>query len=118
MKLSLLEDNCVADDKRGYPVYLTSEVEFESFGEVVEILQKHHIAIGSFKDNYRKGADWVSSDFLAVDFDDGIKSEVIHQQLTTLAINHLIIASKNHRKDKGDGKGIVERFHVFIPFSQ
>lgn len=118
MKLSLLNEKCVAYDKGGYPVFIDGEAEFDKLSEVIETLQTWHIAISSFSDNYRKGTNWVSTDMLAVDFDDGVKAVDIHAQLMSLGLNHLIIASKNHLKDKNDGKGIVERYHVFIPFNR
>lgn len=59
-------------------------------------------------------------DWLIFDFDDGTPSARIHAVLSGdnyrgWQLNHLIAGSKNHLRDKGDGRGPVERFHIFLP---
>lgn len=119
MKISLLNDDCVNDNKGGCPVYINIEATFDTLHDLANIVQEYHIAIASYNDNaYRCGNNWISNDFMAFDFDDGKNSAAsINQQLQTQSLNHVIIASKNHLKDKNDDKGVIERFHVFIPFS-
>ena len=46
-----------------------------------------------------------------------LKASDIVSKLSKFSYRYIILASKNHNRDKGDGNGIIERFHVFIPVS-
>jgi hypothetical protein len=50
--------------------------------------------------------------FLSYDFDNGVASKDIHK--LAWDYNHVVLASTNHLVDKQDGKGVQERFHLFI----
>jgi len=77
----------------------------------------HHIAPATFRDNLKTLSHFEQTELLCFDFDSGKhKSEDIHKTLGEL--NHVILASKNHLKDKNDGKGIIERYHVFVPVDE
>lgn len=118
IRFSILNDKYINDDKAGSPVYIEAEAMADNLSDMINGLQSYHIAVALFRHGYRCGKDWLSNDFLALDFDNGTLSKDIHYKLCELDINHLIMASKNHLKDKNDGLGIVERFHVFIPFDR
>lgn len=119
MKISILDETYIKPDKGGYPVYIKGVIDINSLEELAFVCQSEHIAISTFDNNYRCGDNWISSDFLSIDFDDGKVSALeLHEFLKFIKLNHVIIASKNHLKDKGDGAGVIERFHVFIPFSK
>jgi hypothetical protein len=73
-----------------------------------------------FNDNLRRKSSLLSTDWLVYDFDDGTPSARIHQifggdNYRGWRLNHLIAGSKNHLRDKGDGRGSIERFHIIIP---
>jgi len=81
-------------------------------------LTSSHIAIGRYQNNRRKKEFLQTVHFLCYDFDDGTQSSVVHSILANrrgCPTNHVIAGSMNHLRDKGDGKGKIERFHVFIP---
>lgn len=116
MKMSVLQDKCVNADKGGTPVYIEAEMEFATLDELIPYLKRHHVAISIFDPGYRCGKNWKSLDVFTADIDNGETSAEIHTQLVLLKLTHLIMASTNHLKDKGDG--VRERFHVFIPLSK
>ena len=118
MIVSVLEDRCVGNDKGGFPVHIKQIWDCDNLIELSEICCSNHITIARFNNFYRHSNNWISNDYLAVDFDDGTLYDDIHNQLVKRSINHLILASKNHERDKGDGNGILQRFHVFMPFNE
>lgn len=117
MKVSILDPACVDDNKGGFPVHIIAEAVVDTLAELSPILIEHHISIASFRSTRRRGSDWVENDFFAVDFDDGQTAKSIHEFLIDKNLNHLIMASKNHQRPKGD-RPPIDRFHVFIPFDQ
>lgn len=117
MKISVLNPHRIDQHKGGVPCLIEYELWFDTLAELSEILIAHHICVASFSRNWRRGEYWESNDFFSADFDDGTEAETIHRFLVNKNINHLIMASKNHQKDKGDGR-VVDRFHVFIPFNR
>jgi hypothetical protein len=100
--------------KGGTLGYVDAVITLDSFEELGEACQKYHVAVSTFKDGRRKGTHFECSDFIAFDFDDGTTSQKIHEDCVRKNWCHIIMASKNHLRDKNDGKGIVERFHLFL----
>ena len=138
MKISIISDENVLPDKTLASNEVSAVQEIESLSDLSEIGLEFHITPATFH-NIEYKQEWIKTDwhkqfigqtgywkqlpnfeqiqFLCFDFDKGdITSQQIHNRLKH--INHLILGSKNHMKDKGDGKGIVERFHVFIPLDE
>lgn len=83
---------------------------------ISEACQKYHVAVSKFKDGRRNGQHFECSDFMAFDFDDETTSQKIHEDCVRKNWRHIIMASKNHLRDKEDGKGIRERFHLFLMY--
>ena len=119
MRLSLLDADYISNDKGGAPVYISEVVECADLHDLAAYCLAYPIAISVFENNYRKGDNWNGSDMVAFDFDDGKTTWLeVSNVLKKENVNHCVIASTNHLKDKGDGKGIIERFHLFIPFNE
>ncbi len=115
MKISLIYPDRVSESKGGFLSHVDDVAEFDTLDEFAEIALGTHIAPGVFIENRKKQDCLQGIQFLCFDFDDGtITAEEVHNQLMH-KVNHVILGSKNHLKDKGDGRGIIERFHVFIP---
>ena len=118
MKCSLIANLLVNDSKSGNLAFVSGRLDFSTLEEFANIAIRAHIAPAVFRDNKRDGLNFISTDFLSFDFDNGIQTaDAVHNQLCGRLLNHALIASKNHLKDKGDGRGIIQRFHVFIPLS-
>lgn len=81
---------------------------------------QYDLAPAVFRDGLKTKANLTATDWVIYDFDDGTPSARIHQILSgdnyrAWRLNHLLAGSKNHLRDKGDGRGKIERFHIFIP---
>jgi hypothetical protein len=119
VRLSLLNADYISKDKGGAPVYISEVVECGDLHDLAAYCLAYPIAISVFENNYRKGDNWYCADVMAFDFDDGKTTWVaISNALKNENLNHCIIASTNHLIDKDDGNGVIERFHVFIPFKK
>jgi hypothetical protein len=115
MKISVIFPDRVDESKGGFLSHVDDTAELNDLSEFAETGTILHIAPGIFKDNIKRQDHLEQIEFICFDFDDGkISSEEIHKQLI-YNINHVILASKNWNIDKKDGKGPIERFHLFIP---
>lgn len=117
MNVSILDPKPITENKAGQPVYISNVAEFADCYDLGLIACHNHIAFGIYLPAYRHGDNWQYADFAGFDFDSGQSAQVIHEQLRSENINHVIVSSKNHLRDKEDGRGIIERFHVLIPFN-
>jgi hypothetical protein len=118
--LSLIYDHNVVG--KIPPAEVDGIIEEVTMCDMAEILIKYHIAPGVFKNYYKTKANLLTIDWLCYDFDSGVGSFDIKQILSGENVsgnrfNFIIAGSMNHLKDKGDGNGIRERFHVFIPLN-
>ena len=118
MNCSVIYDSRVRPDKGGWIGQCDEEVTEATLDEIARVMLACHSAPAIFKDHKRNKSSLISIDYLCFDFDEGSLSKVIREDCVTKQWNHLILASKNHLKDKGDGKGIIERFHLFLPVKQ
>jgi len=118
MNFSIISDELVSDGKGGFLGSVSTITSAHSLEEFGAIACQFHITPAIFRDNIRKKDCLQSIEFLCYDFDSGVKSQDIADILTQRNYPFIILASKNHLRDKGDGKGIIERFHVFIPVSE
>jgi len=119
MKVSRLDPQYINDNKGGVPIYITDIVEVKDLEDLGLIACHNHITMGVFNPLYRCNDNWQCSYVLGVDFDNGLHTaDEVHKWLVNEKLNHVIVSSKNHLRDKEDGKGIIERFHVFLPFSE
>lgn len=115
MKVSVIFDDKVNDSKGGLLSHVDDWCEFDTLAEFGELATMVHIAPAIFRENRKRQDHLESIQFIAFDFDDGrLSADDIHKQLKH-KLNHVILGSKSCFIDKGDGKGAIERFHVFIP---
>lgn len=116
MQISIIDDWRVNEDKSGHLNKVDSVFE----GDFVDLIEKrltNHTTHGIFVNNNRLNDNFVSSDILVIDFDKGLISYSEVAERVGL-YNFAITASSNHLKDKGDGKGAIERFHIIIELAQ
>lgn len=115
MKISTILEENVKDNKGGNLGQVSEVIDILGLKQFAKIALEKHICCGLFKDNIRKLDNFQNIWFLQYDFDNGtdIKSVInIFSQY-----NMVILASKNHMVDKNDGRGIIPRFHLFLPLS-
>ncbi len=106
MRLSVTNRREVASNADGFiPREISSLVEFK------EAVRFDHSPI-LFRDNYRKGENFLSCDFLYGDIDDGMSIEDFKKMFS--AYNFIIATSRNHQKVKKDAPP-CDRFHVYLP---
>ena len=113
MQISIIASSLVGPDKVVYGNTVSGVMEVTNLEELSYIALAAHICPATFRDNHKNLDSVIQIQLLCFDFDNGTSSQNVHEQLGYK--DHLIIGSKSHLKDKGDGKGIIERFHVFIP---
>ena len=117
-EISIINKSLVNNNKGGILSHVSKTISFEdekTFALFPELLTNFHVSFSTFSDNKRNKESFLQTSFLVYDFDDGTPSALIHENL--LDISHFIFGSKNHFKDKGDGKGVLERFHAIIPIN-
>ena len=116
IKFSVINDNVIGADKRMYTDTVSGKAKcaFEKLGEV---MVNHHIAVGIYTDNIKRCKNLISTDLLIFDFDDGTQS-VEEATADIKEYDYILVGSKNHLKDKGDGKGIIPRFHLIIKLKE
>jgi hypothetical protein len=115
MKYSAIDNKKILDNKSGWLSHVDYELEANSLKDFAESLLEYHIAPAIFIDGKKCQSNVASIEVACLDFDKGASSQQIHEQLIAKKLNHVMAGSKNHLKDKGNGQGIIERFHVFIP---
>lgn len=69
------------------------------------------IMMCNFNNSIRSKENAYGCSIVGFDFDGG--ATIIDARNKFSGISHISLFSKNHLKDKQDGKGIVERFHIF-----
>lgn len=113
MFISIILDQNVTNDKVGNLSLVNNVVKVKDLEFFAKVCLKYHICCGTFFNNKRKLEDFKEIWFLQYDFDNGTNVDTVIEKLS--GYNFVIMASKNHLKEKNDGKGIIPRFHVFIP---
>jgi hypothetical protein len=116
MNISLIHDCRINDDKSGIISHVDDIVPIADVEELAFVLTKHHITPATFKDKKRCKLNFDQIQFIHLDFDNGTTPESIANKL--IDYQFVMAGSKNHLKDKGDGNGIIPRFHVFIPIDK
>jgi hypothetical protein len=117
MQISIIADELVSTDKSGYLGNVSGFVTVKDLEMFAKICLKYHICCGLFFNNKRNLEDFREIWFLQFDFDNGITHEEVIKKIGK-NVNMVIMASKNHLKDKNDGKGAIPRFHVFLPLQK
>lgn len=113
MQISIINDENVNTDKAGCLGLVSNIVDLADLKQFVKCGLQHHICCGIFNSNVRRLDNFQKIWFLQYDFDNGTSVEYVINELKEY--NIIVMASKNHMKDKGDGKGEIPRFHVFLP---
>lgn len=116
--ISIIFDDKVSESKGGFLSHVDDICELDTLQDFAEVGMMTHIAPGIFTDNKKRQDHLKEIQFVCFDFDNGqMTANEVHQKLK-YRYNHVILGSKNHLKDKGDGKGVIERFHLFIPMDK
>ena len=119
MKFSYIDDDCVGEDKRMLSRYVSGTVECETLLQFAEVALERHIAPAIFHEGRRHSQAVTSMEWLCFDFDDGMRSSnAVALDCQSRGWRFVILGSKNHLKNKNDGKGVIERFHLFLPLDQ
>lgn len=84
--------------------------EIESLHELSEVITKTNWSCGIFKDDHRNIENFISSDFMALDIDDGVSIEEAARRLKDYS--HIIAPSRNHKKEKNGL--IADRFRAVV----
>lgn len=113
MRYSLLTDDQIHADKSGDLSHVAGIHESNSLHEFSAALLEFHVCAGVFADNKRCKASFEHIDFLQFDFDNGTTMDTVVAAIG--GFDAVISASKNHLRDKQDGKGVIPRFHLFVP---
>lgn len=91
-------------------------VQFATAAGLWATISKHPWSPIIFKGNYRRKKNFIFSDICALDFDGTI---LLDEAIKMFEAYHCLIGStRNHRKDRNDGKGAQDRFRVLIPWTQ
>lgn len=114
-------DKQFCSDEKNYPNYkkmITLNDDITDYNAFL-LLMKSMTSSASYnfynKDDNRCIKNVGGIYYLMLDFDDGTTLDDIKKSKLS-AYNFILITSSNHLKDKNDGKGKQERFHVFLPF--
>jgi hypothetical protein len=95
---------------------VSGELTAHSLRGFSQQLLDFHVAPALFKEKLKLSNNVWKMNWLCFDFDAGTKtSQSIFNACKSRNWNCVIAASKNHLVDKLDGKGVIERFHVFLP---
>ena len=120
---SVYDDDQVSEDKSGKLGRFSRILTYSSMKELSDIILKHHGVAGRFLNNYRNGNSLIESYCLFFDFDSGkdnwmdVASRlnlIANKDFGTSSLSFVIAASKSHMMDKEDGKGVIQRFHLYI----
>ena len=115
MRYSLLTDDQIRADKSGNLSHVAGTHESTSLQEFSAALLEFHVCAGVFTENKRCKSSFEHIDFIQFDFDNGTP---VHSVMDAIgSFDAVISASKNHLRDKGDGKGVIPRFHLFLPLA-
>lgn len=75
-----------------------------------------------FKNDYRKGENFLSASYLVLDFDEGLTIDEFKQWASDKGYKYILGASRNHQVDKITKSGAVkpacDRFRVIMPFER
>lgn len=118
MRFSIISDERINETKGGIldAVDGTGKCSWENLPKV---LLEFATTNAVFRENKRNNDSFISSEMVTIDFDKGqIDYKEVSRRTTAYGWRHYIFGSKNHMKDKNDGAGVIQRFHLYIPFSE
>lgn len=88
----------------------TEAIEVKDLENLAEIIQTSDWSPGLFKDGHRKNENFLLTDVMALDIDDGPSLDKAKELFSDF--QHLIIPSKSHQKEK-NGK-VCDRYRVVL----
>ncbi len=88
-----------------------------SSGEFEDLFKNFHYTPIIWENGRRLGGNFLSSTGFIVDMDDGFTCNDAIKRLRSNNLNYALITSKHHQISK-NGQPAVDRFHIFIPFSE
>jgi hypothetical protein len=112
MLISLIDDGKVREDKSGNLSHVSFAEPMANMDDLAEAIVNFHFAPGVFRDNKRDKEHFEGIELLCYDFDQGTPWEPFAEKFKEF--KHVIAGSKNHMKDKNDGKGAIPRWHLFL----
>ena len=115
-QISLINDERISDSKKGFLDKVDKKATLSSLETLAKASLKFHLSLSVFDDNKRLKSHFKETSFIAFDFDTGFSPERFRKIMK--CYSHVSVASKNHLRDKGDGKGVIPRFHAFIELSR
>lgn len=81
-----------------------------SLHELGDIITRTNWSCGTFKDNHRNIENFISSNFMALDIDEGCSIEEAARRLKPYS--HIIAPSKSHKREKNGV--IADRFRIVV----
>ena len=102
MKISVMQGE---DQGKFVPVVLNG------VDDLVETITKSSYSLGTFADNHRTNNNFKGSQFVGLDFDEGMS--LAEAELVFSDYQHIIATTKSHQKPKGD-KPACDRFRVIL----
>lgn len=116
---SVIDPASISNDKRVVTNKLSAVYEADNLEECAQLLLQFPTVAGVTHNDIRAGKDFKFTQFLRFDFDDGTNPKTVAIRIKKkLNCSFLMMGSKNHRKDKGDGRGRIPRFHLYIPVQE
>ena len=88
--------------------------DVDSLTTLADVITKYNYSLGTFKNNYRNLKNFLGTELIALDFDEGLTIDEAVEIFKDHA--HIIAPTRNHRKDK-DGI-VADRFRVILKLSQ
>ena len=103
------------ENKKNSVAFYNQEVKFS---ELSNITCKYHYSPISFKDGYRKGANFQGVSILALDIDDGYTITEVKEKLE--GYQYLLVTTLHHQLSMKNGKPITptDKYRLFIPLEE
>lgn len=106
----------ISQQRSGYPLFL-SPLQIHSVKALAQVICTNVWSPIIWKDQRRNTENFLYSDIIGLDFDEGPTLESVKKNLAALHIKSLIGLTKSHQKEKS-GKPACDRFRVIIPWHQ
>lgn len=117
MRTSIIHDSKINENKGGW-LHEVDAVIKHGWKHIPKIVTEWASTPAVFRDKVRRNANFIEAHYCVIDFDSGYTPEEIIRDVGSELIAGYLFGSKNHMKDKGDGKGIIPRCHLYLPFDE
>jgi hypothetical protein len=119
MKLRIsLNDEKGIEPSRAATNWRVDDVEIKTLEDAREVFCNYSYSPHKWLGGYRSQANYKETDFLVIDYDDGM---TIEQAKETFNFHqYIIVTSRNHQKVKSghEDNGAIDRFHVILPLKK